>query len=213
MAHLRFAFFCAAALCAIGCGSSDDPADGDGPGSSTTTSQASSGTGGPSGSGTGSGGGDTTTTVVVNEISARDGDWIELGNPGPETADISGYGLCDSDSNGVCSTAEALRFPDGTQIEPGGYLIVLGDQLAEAGPGPHTACLPEGPSTCYYATWKVSATRGETVFLISQSNEVLARMDYPAEAAPDGQSWGRIPDLTGTPTATVPTPGAANAEP
>jgi hypothetical protein len=219
MAHFRFAVFCAASLCASGCGSSDEPPGSSGPSSSgpgtssTTTSQASSGTGGQDGAGAGSGGGGATTTVVVNEISARNGDWIELGNPGPGPADLSGLGLCDSDDNGVCNTVDALRFPDGTQLDPGAYLLILGDQAAEAGPGPHTTCLTDGPSSCFYATWKVSASRGETVYLISPDGRVLTQLAYPVEAAADGQTWGRLPDLTGEPTATAPTPGAENAAP
>jgi hypothetical protein len=151
---------------------------------------------------------------VVNEISAQGSDWIELGNPGPGSADLGGLGLCDSDDNGLCNTADALRFPEGTQLAPGAYLLVLGDQAAEAGAGPHTTCLPDGgPSSCFYATWKVSASRGETVHLISANDRVLTQLEYPMGAAADGQTWGRLPDLTGEGAATAPTPGAANEAP
>ncbi|MGK3995973.1 lamin tail domain-containing protein [Sorangium sp. So ce1024] len=204
---------CVAALCAGACGSGDEPGDSGAPGTgATSTSQSSSGTGGNGPGGTGTGG-NVTTTVVVNEISPRDGDWIELGNPGPAAADLSGFGLCDSNSEGLCNTGDALRFPVGTQLAPGAYLLVLGGQEVEAGPGPHTACLPGGPSSCFYATWKVSATRGEIIFLISPTNQVLDALEYPIEAAPDGQTWGRLPDLTGEGAITAPTPGAPNAAP
>ncbi|WP_437783289.1 lamin tail domain-containing protein [Sorangium sp. So ce1097] len=213
MGHLRLAMICVAALCAAGCGSGDEPGDSGAPGTdATTTSQASSGSGGNGPGGTGAGG-DVTTTVVVNEISARGGDWIELGNPGPAAADLGGFGLCDSDDLGQCNTSDALRFPQGTQLAPGAYLLVVGDQAVEAGPGPHTTCLSGGPSTCFYATWKVSASRGEKVFLISPNNQVLTELEYPIEAAADGQTWGRLPDLTGEGAVTAPTPGAANAAP
>lgn len=223
MAQFRYAALCLVALCAGGCGSSDEPGDtgtgGAGGTGATTTSQSSSSTsqssssagGGDQG---GTGGGTATTTVVVNEISAKGSDWIELGNPGPGSADLGGLGLCDSDDSGQCNTADALRFPEGTQLAPGAYLLILGDQLPEDGPGPHTACLPDGgPSSCFYATWKVSASRGETVYLISQSDQVLAQFEYPMEAAADGQTWGRLPDLTGEGAVTAPTPGAENAAP
>lgn len=205
MKDLRFTVFCAAMLCVGGCGSGDESGDGGGPGAgATTTSQSSSSTGG----------GSVTTTVVVNEISARDGDWVELGNPGPEPADLGGFGLCDSDSAGRCNLLDALWFPVGTQLAAGEFLLVVGDQLPEDGPGPHTACLADGgPSSCFYATWKVSASRGETVFLISPDGEVLTELTYPSEATVAGQTWGRLPDFTGEPTATAPTPGAANAAP
>ncbi|XYH97858.1 lamin tail domain-containing protein [Sorangium sp. So ce1128] len=214
IAHLRFTMFCAAALCAAGCGSDNEPAGSGTPGTgaTTTTSQGSSGTGGSGQGGTGAGG-DVTTTVVVNEISAKGSDWIELGNPGSAAADLGGFGLCDSDESGMCNTADALRFPEGTQLAPGEYLLVLGDQAVEVGPGPHTTCLADGPSSCFYATWKVSASRGETVFLISPNDQVLDQLEYPIEAAADGQTWGRLPDLTGQGGVTAPTPGAANAAP
>ncbi|WP_437736052.1 lamin tail domain-containing protein [Sorangium sp. So ce1335] len=212
--HLRLAVLCAAALSAAGCGSGDDPGTSGAPGTGATSasSQGASGTGGGGQGGTGAGG-NVTTTVVVNEISARGGDWIELGNPGEAAADLGGFGLCDADDIGQCNTADALRFPEGTQLAPGEYLLVLGDQAVEAGPGPHTTCLADGPSTCFYATWKVSASRGETVFLVSPDNQVLAELAYPIEAAADGQTWGRLPDLTGEGAVTAPTPGAANAAP
>ncbi len=219
MAQLRFTWLCVAALCAGGCGSGDEPGDTGAPGTgattTTTTSQGSTGTGGTGGNGQGgTGGGAATTTVVVNEISAKGGDWIELGNPGPGSADLGGLGLCDADDTGQCNPTDALTFPEGTQLAPGEYLLVLGDQAAEAGPGPHTTCLPEGgPSSCFYVTWKVSASRGETVAIISPNDQVLTELEYPIEAAADGQTWGRLPDLTGEGTVTAPTPGAANAAP
>ncbi|WP_433931624.1 lamin tail domain-containing protein [Sorangium cellulosum] len=213
MAHLRFAMVFAAALCAGGCGSSDEPGGSGAPGTGASSgSQGSSGSGGSGPGGTGAGG-DVTTTVVINEISAKGSDWIELGNPGPGAADLSGFRLCDSDDNGLCNTADALRFPEGTALDEGAYLVVLGDQAAEDGPGPHTTCLTDGPSSCFYATWKVSASRGETVFLISPNGQVLNELEYPIEAAADGQAWGRLPDLTGEGALTAPTPGAANAAP
>jgi hypothetical protein len=149
----------------------------------------------------------------VNEISAKGDDWIELGNPGAAPADLGSFGLCDTDANGMCNVVEALRFPDGTQLAPGAYLFILGNQAVEAGPGPHTECLPGGPSSCFYATWKVSASRGETVFIISPTDQVLSQLQYPQDAVVDGQTWGRLPDLTGEPAANAPTPGAANAAP
>ncbi|WP_437976096.1 lamin tail domain-containing protein [Sorangium sp. So ce295] len=218
MAQFRYAALCLAALCAAGCGSSDEPGDTGTPGSgATTTSQSSSSSSSSSGAGGdqgGTGGGTATTTVVVNEISAKDGDWIELGNPGPGSADLGGLGLCDSDDSGEPNTADALRFPEGTQLAPGAYLLIVGDQLPEDGPGPHTACLQDGgPSSCFYTTWKVSSSRGETVYLISESDQVLAEFKYPIEAAADGETWGRLPDLTGEGAVTAPTPGEENAAP
>src|SRR5262249_10873208 len=64
MAHHRFTFLCAAALCAGGCGSGDDSGGGGAPATSSSTSHSSSSSGGQGGAG--GSGGDATTSVVVN---------------------------------------------------------------------------------------------------------------------------------------------------
>jgi len=49
------------------------------------------------------------------------------------------------------------------------------------------------------------------VFFISPNDQVLSKLEYPIEAVPAGQTWGRLPDLTGEPAANAPTPGAATS--
>jgi hypothetical protein len=192
-----------AALFASGC--SEDP------GSSTATQGSASAT---QGSGTSSGGSSgKPSPVVFNEVSATGTDWIELGNATSEEADLEAFGLCDSDLAGQCDLTKALRFPAGTKVAPSAYLLILGDQPADAGTGPQTACLINGPSSCFYVPWKVSSSKGESVFIISPADEVLAELHYPTNAVAAGQTYGRLPDLTGEPAANAPTPGAANAPP
>jgi hypothetical protein len=82
-----------------------------------------------------------------------------------------------------------------------------------AAPGPQTTCLPGGPDTCFHATWAISAKDGERVYLVSPDDEVLADADYPPNAVPLGQTWGRLPDGTGAFAPNAPTPGAANQGP
>lgn len=152
--------------------------------------------------------------AVINEIAAKGADWIEIGNPGGESFDLGDYGLCgdvDPTQGHECDMDTMVRFPKGTSLPPGGYLLILGDQDPAMGPGPHVMCLPDGgPTTCFYASFKVSSGNGETVHLIDEKDDPVDEVLYPMDAVPDGQTWGRVPDLTGGFEANDPTPGAAN---
>ncbi len=69
----------------------------------------------------------TERAIVINEINYKSGsvvdanDWIELHNPNSSYLDISNWIFKDNkDSN-------QFLFPDGTSIEPNGYLVVVRD--------------------------------------------------------------------------------------
>ena len=176
----------------------------------TTSATTSAGGAGASSSASGSGKGE----MVINEISATVEDWIELANAGDGDADLGGHGLCDSDAMGECSLPDVVRFPAGTTLALGERLLIVGNKAVDPGVGPFTDCLASGgPKTCFYASWKVSSSKGEKVHYIGTDDEVLTEIDYPIAAAPDGQTWGRLPDLTGDFQVNKPTPGKANSAP
>ena len=196
----------------VGTTTSGTGTSGNGGASTTAGSTGASTTGGASGSSSAASGG--MGAVVINEISAKSEDWIELANAGTDNADLGGYGLCDSDAVGACSLTDAVRFPAGTRLAPGEYLLIVGNKSADAGVGPFTDCLATGgPSTCFYASWKVSSSKGEKVHFIGPNDAVVTEVEYPINAVVDGQTWGRLPDLTGAFGANKPTPGAANLAP
>jgi hypothetical protein len=185
-------------------------------------SSGSSGTGGSAGSTGGSGttsdtgaAGGAPTHVVVNEICAKGADWVELLNPTDGELDLSGLGLCDDvdpSAGSACDLATALRFPSGTKLAAGAYLLIVGDQDVSAGVGPYATCLADGgPSSCYYVSWKVSASNGETIHLVDADGQAVDEARYPVDAVPSGQTWGRLPDGRGGFSANAPTPGKANA--
>ncbi len=58
--------------------------------------------------------------VAVNEVET-DEDWIEITNTGDEPVDVSGWIVKDDNDN------RTLAFPDGSVLEPGGFLSVLTD--------------------------------------------------------------------------------------
>lgn len=154
--------------------------------------------------------------VVINEVRASSEDWVELYNPRSVPMDLSGYGLADTDTavdGGAARVAGAVRFPAGTTLAPGQYLIVQAN-LSDAGAGPQMQCLMGAVMRCFHASWGISASRGETVYLLDRADRTVASVGYPgAMSVASGQTWARIPNATGDFAPARPTPGAANAAP
>jgi hypothetical protein len=212
------------ALSLAACGGDGDTS-GSGSGASSTSASATSG-GGGTGSGstgstgtTGSGGASPgSDQIVINEINALGtSEWVELANKSAMAVDLGGHGVADSVKDvGGPNIAEALRFPEDTTIEPGGYIIILGDQAPESPPIKHTDCLPNAPAgaVCYYAAWKISGSSGEFIHFLAPNNGLITSSEYPANAVDPlagGATWSRLPDMTGDFSASkTATPGAAN---
>ncbi len=118
------------------------------------------------------------SSVVINEFHYKPadestlGEFIELHNPGDETADISNWRL---------SNAISYSFPPGTIIPPGGYLVVAQDpavilnQYGVTAIGPYSGGL---------------SAKGERINLRDQADNLVDRVEYaagfPWPAAPDG---------------------------
>lgn len=212
LSHVRI--FLATGLLAstVACG--DSGGSGGSGGGSSNTGGSTTNTGGSTtntgGSTSNTGGSAPAGAIVINEIQAHSPEWLEIGNNSAAAIDLSDYGVCDEDVSGACETASAMRFPAGTSLAPGAYLIVITDQT-DPTPGPHTLGCPAGVDSCFYATWQVSAVDGETIRVIDPSDAEVASLTYTPNATVDTtESWSRIPDLTGNPAKATPTPGAAN---
>ena len=125
--------------------------------------------------------------VAINEFMASNDttvedqddeyeDWIELYNNGTASFDLSGYFLTDDATN-----LTQWSFPQGTVIEPDGYLTVWADK-DEAQEGLH-------------ANFKLS-TSGESVILVNPADtSIVDAIDY-AEQTTD-ISYGRFPNGIG----------------
>lgn len=150
-------------------------------------------------------------SVVINEIQGHGAvEYVELANAGSSDIDLTGFGLCDEDADGACQIDGAVRFPAGTVLAPGEYLLVIANQDTTKGPGPYSECTG-GVTSCFYASWKVSAVDGETLRVIDADDVEVASLVYPKDATADEtQSWSRSPDLTGEASAAAPTPGKPN---
>ena len=128
--------------------------------------------------------------IVFNEIMAKNvaviadpqgeyDDWIELMNISDQTISLAGMYLSDSPDNPL-----KWRFPEGTAIGPGEYLLVWADEDGGDQPGLH-------------ANFRLSS-RGETVWLFDtiENGHVLLDSATIEDLAGD-QSCGRYPDGVG----------------
>lgn len=147
----------------------------------------------------------TAELVLINEISASE-EWVELVNAGTGAVDISGYSLADLAKDGTPKADDAAKFPDGTILSPNAYLIV------QAGGDDSVPCPEGGQSYCVRGSWGISNKSGETIFFLSPTGSIVSQAEYPASAAADGETWGRMVsgDPKGTFEKTKPTPGAPN---
>ena len=151
---------------------------------------------------------DPTHGIVINEVAALGNEFVELYNPTSVAVDLTGYIVADGQGRNEPRRDVAVRLEAGTTLGPGEYLVVITNLGDAALPGLQTLCGTDGPPTCYHASWGVAAG-GDTIFLDAE-NERPTMIEYPAEAVPLGQSWGRIPNGTGDFVPNVPTPGRAN---
>jgi hypothetical protein len=150
-------------------------------------------------------------SVTINEIRATGDDWIELFNRGTTSVDLSGMRIADSEDGGP-RLAAAVVFPSGTVLLPGAYILVVGN-YGDAGTTVTSGCLDGGGGPCVQGTWGISASRGETVFLVTPDGRIVEQATYGADAVPSGQSYGRLPNGTGAFAANAPTPGSENHAP
>lgn len=107
-------------------------------------------------------------SVIINEVESNgdpEGDWVELANTDPNNSvDISGWGIIDADDS-----HDRVIFPEGTEIESGGYLAVYTEPSFGLG-GNDSVTLSDADGTVVdETTWSGHATT----------------------------TWGRVPDMTG----------------
>jgi hypothetical protein len=120
-------------------------------------------------------------------------DWIELKNITDETIDLSGMYMSDKLENPL-----KWKIPEGTQLEPNGYLMIWADEDSSTKFDLHT-------------NFKLS-TNGETILLFDtdeRGNALLDSVTFGNQTA--DLSFGRSPDASGTwQILSQPTPGAKN---
>ncbi|MDA0814145.1 MAG: lamin tail domain-containing protein, partial [Verrucomicrobia bacterium] len=122
--------------------------------------------------------------IVINEVVADGGDFVELFNRSTSAIDLAGWGLSDDGAN-----PRRFPFPAVTTLTPGGYLAVWCD--SEAGEGLHSGFGLE--------------REGESLFLSDVSGARVDALSFGMQV--NGLALGRDGSLSS------PTPGAANSAP
>jgi len=118
-------------------------------------------------------------------------DWIELYNGGNVSVDVGGMYLTDDLSN-----PDAWKFPDGTTVDAGGFLVVWADNDSEKG--------------AMHTSFNLNAN-GEAIGLFASDG--LTEIDSIVfEAQLNDVSYGRMPDGTANWTSLTSTPGSQNEE-
>lgn len=117
-------------------------------------------------------------------------DWVELYNPTDADIDLSGFGFTDE-----IKRTFRYRFPDGTILKPGEYLVLYctgGTEQSDADP---------------FCTGFNLSANGEDLYLVNANNIEADEVHVP-ELESD-TSYARNADGTFAVT-TIPTPGEAN---
>ena len=141
---------------------------------------------------------------TLNEISGKGEEWAELFNAGVSAVDISGYKVSEANKDGGAPKTGGFAFPPNTTIPAGGYIVVMG--ASEGG----IPCVAPAGIPCYQASFLVSNSSGETIYLLAPDDKIVDRGDYPANTIASGHGWGRFPNGTGPFQIVNKTPGAAN---
>jgi hypothetical protein len=133
---------------------------------------------------------------------------VELFNPGPNTIDLSGFSVADTENtDGGPKPRDTAPFPAGTTLPPNTYLLVVGDRTTA---GPSTDCL--GVAACFQAKWGISQGNGEKLWLLDATGSVAIVEQYPQNGAVGPASYGRLPNGSGAFQSMTATPGAPNVQ-
>lgn len=151
--------------------------------------------------------------LVINEISADGDDWIELYNSTSHSISLGGLQITDSSAPETPATDHTTVFPVDFALAAGAYLVVVADLGSATREGVQTDCLAGAIPTCLEASYGISKSAGDTIFILAADNSVLLAAVYPPNAVGSGETWARIPNGTGDFSAGNPTPGAANEAP
>ncbi|SLM31692.1 Putative spore coat assembly protein (modular protein) [Desulfamplus magnetovallimortis] len=133
-----------------------------------------------------------TGSLVINEIVAKDAsggnDWIELFVTGQSPLNLSDYSLVDDDMDHEKVTLPSII------LNPGEYVVIQATDDA-----------PEDGSA--YVPFKLG---GDDSVILYQNDSIIDVFDWEDGDAPEGYSYGRFPDGTGTPRLLIPTPNGTN---
>jgi len=140
--------------------------------------------------------------LVLNEIDSAPADWLEFVNPGDEPLDVSGYEIRDN------SDDHRWRFPAGTSILPGEFLVVDAKQ-----PG---LIWDQATDTWVESTFEAAIGIGsnDSIRVYDADGALIDEHSWQGHAAIDGDelaaTLARCPDGIGAFALAHATKGAAN---
>ncbi len=117
----------------------------------------------------GGGGGTSDVNLLINEVSAKGEDWIEIYNPESQLIDITGFQCYDGGHQ-----ADPYIFPN-AQIPAMGYLVLHFNAVGQL----------------YNASFGLSAD-GESITLADTNGDLVDHVDSPALG--DGEFYARVPN-------------------
>lgn len=147
--------------------------------------------------------------LVINEVSVDGSDFVELFNSSDHPLNISGLKVADFDGATMSPKLdESVEIPEATTLGVGETLTIDAN-IVDAQPGFQTNCPESNASQCLQGTFGLSS-KGETVFLLTPTGEILDSVSIDAGASPEPNSWCRIPDGVGNFSLCASSPGAPN---
>ena len=154
-------------------------------------------------------GGEVDLPLVINEVHATPPEWVEIQNLADHGLALTGVTLAGSDEAGE---PVAVRDPlPNIELRPGERFIVkLGATVADGEVHSARECAIEDVSECGFATTRVRATEGETIYLFARGGGVVDLFVYPPNGAGLDETQCRVPDGTGPETRCVATPTLTN---
>ncbi len=139
--------------------------------------------------------GQNTDSLVINEIVAKavnDGnDWIELYVAGGQPVDLGQYSIVDDNGEHAPVTLPSVV------LSSGEFYVIQAVDAADI-----------GSTNSFAIPYKLS--KGDAVVLFKGGN-VADALDWKDGDAPEGKSYGRLPDGSGIPVTLTPTQGTGNA--
>ncbi|MBM4371547.1 MAG: CotH kinase family protein [Deltaproteobacteria bacterium] len=127
--------------------------------------------------------------LLLNEVVVAGGeDWLELVVLGDEPVVLSAYTLVDDNPDHEPAPLPAVS------LSPGEFLVIRAVSVDE---------IVEGPSVPF-------RLGGGDALTLRRLGEVVDVLEWEDGDAPEGTSWGRLPDGQGAAQTLLPTPGAAN---
>lgn len=127
--------------------------------------------------------------IVINEIDSAPADFVEFYNPGETDLDISGYEVRDN------SDDHRWKFPTGTTITPGQFLVVEADSAGQVW-NDQTGAYEDGTFGA-----SIGIGSGDSIHLYDEQGSLLDQHSWTEPANIDGAelaaTFARCPDGTG----------------